>query len=84
MLTKYVGVFCVSLKCGKFNVLTTYEVERPEEIGTDCRFRLEDENPFACGYCGDKCYHTDDVIVHSTSPEGANPQYPHRSAAVSA
>jgi len=77
MVTMYVGVFCVSPKCGKFNVLTQYEVERPEQIGTDFRFPL-DEEPFACGYCGNECYHRDDVIAHSTSPDGGSPQYPHR------
>jgi hypothetical protein len=72
MITKYVGVFCVS--CGKFNVLTTYQVERPEQLGTDCS--LEGEDEYACLYCGYKCYYLDDAIAHTFSPDGAEPQYP--------
>jgi 5-methylcytosine-specific restriction endonuclease McrA len=75
MITKYVGVFCVSPKCGRFNVLTKYEVARAEQIGTDCRLWPEE---YSCVYCGDRCFHRDDVIVHSLSLDGREPQYPHR------
>jgi hypothetical protein len=75
MITKYVGVFCVEPKCGRFNVLTTYQVERPEQIATDCRLFPV---PLVCNYCGGSCYHLDEAIAHALSPDGKEPQYPNR------
>jgi hypothetical protein len=75
VITKYVGLFCVSPTCGKFNVLTTYEVERLEQVAASCRplpLRL------TCNDCGDSRIHPDEGVAHALSPDGAEPQYPNR------
>jgi len=75
MITKYVGLFCANPKCGKFTVLTTYEVERLEQVAATCRpLPLK----LVCHHCGNSRIHHDDEIAHSLSPDGKEPQYPNR------
>jgi hypothetical protein len=54
----------------------TYEVERPEIIGVN--FEISSA-PLRCQHCGDVRAYSQEDVAHSVSPEGTDPQYPHRS-----
>jgi hypothetical protein len=72
MVPKYVGVFCV--RCKRFIVLGSHEVERAEIIGTDFGITSAPEIP--CRHCGEVCAYSQEDVAHSISPEGTDPQYP--------
>src|SRR5208283_3971420 len=73
VITKYVGVRCA--RCKKFIVLSSHQVERPEQIGTD--FDISSAPEIRCPHCGDVCAYSVVDVAHSTSPDGSNPQYPY-------
>ena len=75
MITKYVGLFCANPACGKFCVLTTYEVERPEQVAAGLTLLPLSHT---CNYCGDIRYYPDEEIAHALSPDGVEPQYPNK------
>ena len=74
MVTKYVGVFCV--RCRRFLVQGSHQVERSEIIGAD--FDISSAPVIPCLHCGEVCTYSQEDVAHSTSPEGTEPQYPHR------
>jgi hypothetical protein len=74
MVTKYVGVFCV--RCRRFLVQASHQVECPEIIGAD--FDVSSGPVFPCLHCGEVCTYSQKDVAHSISPEGTDPQYPHR------
>ena len=73
MITKYVGVRCV--KCKKFIIMSSHQVERAEQIGTN--FDISTAPEIRCPHCGDVCAYSMADVAHSASPDGANAQYPH-------
>jgi hypothetical protein len=76
MVIKYVGVFCV--RCKRFIVLGSHKVERPEMIGTD--FDISSAPMIRCTHsdCHEVCAYRQEDVAHSASPDGTDPQYPHR------
>jgi hypothetical protein len=81
MVTKYVGVHCA--RCKRFmrqrghdGSYITYEVESPEFIGVECD--ISSLTNLTCPHCGDVRAYSQEDVAHSTSPEGTDPQYPHR------
>ena len=74
MVTKYVGVFCI--RCKRFMVQSSHEVERPEIIGAN--LDISPVTDLRCEHCGEVCGYRQENVAHSTSPDGTNTQYPHR------
>jgi DNA-directed RNA polymerase subunit RPC12/RpoP len=74
MITKYVGIFCAH--CSRFILVDSYSVERPEQIGVELRMNAGDV--ITCPYCGEKCAYQQPDVAHSASPDGTEPQYPHK------
>ncbi len=76
MPTKYYGVFCRD--CGRFKHLGNYEAKYPEEIGS--HFTLDHPTELQCTNpeCGRTSVYQQSDIAHSVSPDGKEPQYPHR------
>jgi len=74
MVTKYVGVRCV--RCKRFIVLGSHQVQRAEIIGTD--FDITSAPMIPCKHCGEVCAYSQEDVAHSTSPDGTEPQHPHR------
>lgn len=76
MLDKYYGVFCANHSCRRFIVRGAYRVHRPEEIGV--HLTLEHLTEFRCPKCGNISAYQQSDVAHSISPDGTEPQYPHR------
>jgi hypothetical protein len=82
MITKYVVVRCAHCKQfmrqrGHDGSYITYEVENPEIIGVE--FDIYPSRKLECQHCGDVRAYSQKDVAHSISPDGTDPQYPHRS-----
>ena len=74
MITKHWGVECVS--CHKFIWMSSFPVESQEAIGVDVRFSPVED--IRCPACGQICGYRQCDVAISSSPDGAQLQYPYR------